>query len=189
MNKFTLSTVAAVLLLPSLACAQTLQEQISAVDGVITDQKQSEIDAAARKQRQMDAQNAAAAVARAKEQGRATAQYAAQSAERQKAQQIKNAQAAAQQAVKDQAKQREQARLDKLRDLELEERSLDLEAKRARAKRANEFVDQELKAQAATTDVVQSEADATRNVSAGVGENLKSTGRAAETKASKWFSR
>lgn len=180
MNKLAIGIFSGMLLLPGLACAQSLQEQISNVDNVMAHQTAAEAEAQVTEQKRAQEQHAAEALARAKEQGRAAAQYAAQSAER-------NKQLAAQQSLREQAKLREQAREDKLRDLQVEEASLDLEAKRARAKRANEFVDQELKEKAANTDVVQSEADATRNISAGVADNLKSTGKAAETKAGKWF--
>ena len=128
----------AFLVTPFSVMAQSLQDQINAVDAAVTEQQAGE----------------------AKEHKRQQANLAAQRAARE---------------------QRE----NKLRDMQVESMSLDLDAKRARVKRSNEFVDQELKRQAAETDVIQSEADANRNISSGIGENLKSHGRAAETKAKK----
>lgn len=95
------------------------------------------------------------------------------------------AQRAAVRAAKEKAKARNEAHEDKLRSIEVENMELDLQAKRARVKRTDEFLDQEIKAKAAEADVIQSEADATRNISSGIGENLKSKGRAEEAKAKK----
>lgn len=137
MNKRAL-VLLAFFVAPFPVMAQSLQEQINAVDAAVAEQRTDE----------------------AKEQKRQKANLAAQKAARE---------------------QRES----KLRDMQLESMSLDLDAKRARVKRSNEFVEQELKRQAAETDVIQSEADANRNISSGIGENLKSQGRAVETKAKK----
>lgn len=60
---------------------------------------------------------------------------------------------------------REESFEDELRALELEERRLALQAKKAKVVRANDYIDAELRDSAARTDVIQSEADATRNVS------------------------
>ncbi|EBE1244979.1 TPA_asm: hypothetical protein G1R43_11165 [Salmonella enterica subsp. enterica serovar Typhimurium] len=84
-------------------------------------------------------------------------------------------------------KKRDQAYEDQLRQLELENRKLELEAKKARVNRANDFLDQELKERAAQTDVIQSEADARRNLSSGTKELLQSEGKARENKADNWW--
>ncbi len=84
-------------------------------------------------------------------------------------------------------KKRDQDYEDQLRQLELENRKLELEAKRARVNRANDFLDQELKERAAQTDVIQSEADARRNISTGTKELLQSEGKARESKADSWW--
>ncbi|MBB0677941.1 DUF5384 family protein [Escherichia coli] len=57
----------------------------------------------------------------------------------------------------------------------------------ARVKRENEFIDQELKHKAAQTDVVQSEADANRNMTEGGRDLMKSVGKAEENKSDSWF--
>ncbi|HCR5563817.1 TPA: DUF5384 family protein, partial [Shigella flexneri] len=50
-----------------------------------------------------------------------------------------------------------------------------------------EFIDQELKHKAAQTDVVQSEADANRNMTEGGRDLMKSVGKAEENKSDSWF--
>lgn len=77
---------------------------------------------------------------------------------------------------------------DEARALALEEKRLELEARKAKVARTNEYIDAELRAQAASTDVVQSEADATRNVSSGAKVMMESSGEAEVNKSEKWFS-
>ncbi|HIH9049513.1 TPA: DUF5384 family protein [Escherichia coli] len=84
-------------------------------------------------------------------------------------------------------KKRDQDYEDQLRQLELENRKLELEAKKARVNRANDFLDQELKERSAQTDVIQSEADVRRNISTGTKELLQSEGKARESKAKSWW--
>lgn len=99
----------------------------------------------------------------------------------------KQAQLASENAAKHaetlQDKKRDQSYEDELRQLEIEERKLELAAKKAKVNRANDYIDQELKSQAAQTDVVQSQADAARNVSKGTEDLMRSTGRAKEVAA------
>lgn len=157
------SGVFAACLCPAVGMAQSsLQAQIEAVESVMSQQSAEEEARTLKLRKQAAAEAAARRAAQEKEAARVRAEKAAE-------------------------KQRQQSYEDKLRDLRLEEMSLDLEAKRARAKRADEFVQQELKAQAASTDVVQSEADAMRHISSGIGENLKSKGRAEESKAKSFW--
>ncbi|AOM42254.1 DUF5384 family protein [Xenorhabdus hominickii] len=84
-------------------------------------------------------------------------------------------------------KKRDQTYEDELRKLELEMKKLELEKRVARVKRENDFIDQELKTQAAKTDVIQSEADVNRNLSSGGKALLESEGRAREKQSSGWF--
>lgn len=84
-------------------------------------------------------------------------------------------------------KKRDREYEDKLRAIELEKQRLELEAKTARVKRENEFLDQDLKERAARTDAIQSEADARRNISTGSKELLQSEGKAREKEASSWW--
>ena len=64
----------------------------------------------------------------------------------------------------------------------------------ARSERANEYVDADLANNKAETDVVQSEADARRNVSegakelqTGIGKGVEAAGRGAEAQGNSWF--
>ncbi len=84
-------------------------------------------------------------------------------------------------------KKRDQTYEDALRRLELENRRLELQAKSTRVKRENDFVDQDLKERAARTDVIQSEADATRNLSSGGKKLMQSEGKAREKEAGSWW--
>lgn len=120
---------------------------------------------------------------RANAQAAANKKAAAAAAERQARQDKLDAEAS-----KD--KKRDQSYEDELRSLEIQKQKLALAREEARVKRENEFIDQELKRSAAHTDVVQSEADANRNMSEGGRDLLKSVGKAEENKAEKsdsWF--
>ena len=74
-----------------------------------------------------------------------------------------------------------------MRALELEERRLALQAKRARTARANDYIDAELRDSAARTDVIQSEADSARNVTSGAKSLLEDTGKADVNRSSRLF--
>jgi hypothetical protein len=63
---------------------------------------------------------------------------------------------------------REQSYTDRLRSIQIQEEQTQLEMDKARAARANAYVDQELSRDKAETDVIQSNADANRSVSAGI---------------------
>ncbi|PSJ46801.1 hypothetical protein C7H85_08450 [Zobellella endophytica] len=76
---------------------------------------------------------------------------------------------------------------DELRALELEERKLILQAKKARVTRADEFIDAELREQAAKTDVIQSEADSARDLSSGTKAFLEGHGEAEVNRSKRLF--
>lgn len=84
-------------------------------------------------------------------------------------------------------KKRDQSYEDELRKLELEERKLELARKKARVSREDDFIEQELKREAAKTDVIQSDADATRNVSGGAKTLMEKEGEARVKKESGFF--
>lgn len=84
-------------------------------------------------------------------------------------------------------KKREQGFEDELRSLEIQKQKLALAKEEARVKRENDFIDQELKHQAAQTDVIQSNADSNRNISEGGKKLMESEGKAREKKVSGWF--
>jgi hypothetical protein len=107
--------------------------------------------------------------------------------ERDRAERARQAALAAKQA---ELEARERAFEDQKRTLELESEKVDLDVKKARATRTHDFVDQELKRMEATTDVVQSGADAARNVSEGVKNKLSAESDANKKKGffEVWFS-
>lgn len=84
-------------------------------------------------------------------------------------------------------KKRDQGYDDELRSLEIQKQKLALAREDARTKRENDYIDQELKNQAAHTDVIQSNADSNRNISEGGKDLMKSEGKAREKKVSGWF--
>ena len=178
--KKTLIAIGFVMLLPA-ANAQSLQEQLATIDQVqqqrIADEKASERKAIAemkaeeeRIRKEYEAQE--------RKEARARAATAARSAAREKAK--------AEAALTD--KNREQSYEDQLRDLEIERQKAELAALKAKSKRADDYIDRELKQQDAETDSIQSRADATRNVSEGTKSMMTSEGKAKEKKASGWFS-
>jgi hypothetical protein len=141
-------------------------------------------------QEQINAMKATQSEAQAAEQARQAAYAASQAEAARKARQ----QAAAEQMRQDKLRQEAQARQDKLHDealadkkrdqsyedeerkLALESKKLDLQMKAAKAKRADDYIDQDLGRQKAQTDVIQSEADATRNVSKGAQDMMTGVG-------------
>ncbi|EAM2910629.1 DUF5384 family protein [Salmonella enterica] len=144
------------------------------------DALQAKRDQEAQQERQRQANAAAVAKQRAKAAAVAKQRAKAAEAER-KARQAKLAAEAAQDKARDQSYK------DELRRLEIQKQKLALAREEARVKRENEFIDQELKSKAAQTDVIQSHADANRNLSEGGHDLLQSEGKAREEKASGWF--
>lgn len=129
------------------------------------------------------AQARAAAKAKAAAAAKAKAKAQALAKEREKAEAIR--QREYQEYMAD--KKRDQSYEDELRLLELEERKLELARKKARVKREDDFIDQELKRENARTDVIQSEADVNRNISSGSKTLLEKEGEARVKKESGFF--
>jgi hypothetical protein len=75
-------------------------------------------------------------------------------------------------------KQRDQAYEDKLREVELQAKMLELKRAEVRVSRENDVIDHDLRHEDAQTDVVQSGADATRNVSEGAKSLMQGLGDA-----------
>lgn len=142
--------------------------------------KQAEAAAEAERLRQ-----AAAAQARAdaREAAARQQQAAAQRAAQQRAAEQRQVQA----AEEKRQRTREESYEDELRALELEERRLALQAKKAKVARANDYIDAELRDSAARTDVIQSEADATRNVSSGAKSLMEDAGEAEVNRSNSLF--
>ncbi|MGH8383373.1 DUF5384 family protein [Pseudomonas sp.] len=128
---------------------------------------------------------AAAAQQRAESREAAARQQraAAQRAASQRAAEKQQAQAAEHKRVQT----REEGFEDELRALELEERRLALQAKKAKVARANDYIDAELRDSAARTDVIQSNADASRNVTSGAKSLLEDAGKAEVNRSTKLF--
>ncbi len=76
---------------------------------------------------------------------------------------------------------------DKLRAMQIEQQELQLQAEKARVARENDFINAQLKQQNAQTDVIQSQADARRNVSSGEKVLLEKIGEAKVKKESGIF--
>lgn len=128
---------------------------------------------------------AAAAEQRAEAREAAARQQraASQRAAAQRAAEKQQAQAAEHKRVQT----REEAYEDDLRALELEERRLALQAKKAKVARANDYIDAELRDSAARTDVIQSNADSARNVTSGAKSLLEDSGKAEVKRAGSLF--
>jgi hypothetical protein len=62
--------------------------------------------------------------------------------------------------------------------LDIQEKMLQLKADQAKVARANDYIDQDLNRSRAETDVIQSQADATRNISSGEKSFLNQAGQA-----------
>lgn len=105
----------------------------------------------------------------------------------QQAQARRQAERKEQQAENKRLQERSERLEDEDRALALEERRLKLEAMKARAARTNDYIDAELRESAAKTDVIQSEADATRNISSGAKSMMEDTGEAQVNRSKKLF--
>lgn len=86
----------------------------------------------------------------------------------------RDAQTTAEQA----ARKRDDDYEDQNRAINLQERMVQLKVEQARAARSNDFIDHELQQKAAENDVIQSQADATRNFSSGARTLMEKTGDA-----------
>lgn len=128
-----------------------------------------------------------AAAAQAKEAAREEAVRRQRAAAQQVAQKRADEKKAIQEAEQKRVRSREESFEDELRALELEERRLELQAKRARSARANDYIDAELRQQAAQTDVIQSEADSARNLTSGAKALLEDAGEAEVNRSKRMF--
>lgn len=140
----------------------------------------------------------------AREEAQRQKELAAQRAHEQKLAQIaaqQKAKAAAAAAKVRQAKEderladkaRDQGYENELRALAIEEKRMELAHKKAmleaQSKAADKYVEQDLNVRKAATDVIQSQADANRNITKGIQNNLESQGKAEEKRAGNWFNR
>ncbi|MFJ7311471.1 DUF5384 family protein [Pseudomonas sp. NPDC098747] len=171
------SVLAALLLVVATSSQASPFDQLSQVEMSLKQEQEAKKAEALRKA------DEAAALQRARDDERQRKRVASQ----------RQAQAVALEAkkAKEAEIQRAQARNerfeDEARSLDLESRKLELEARKAQVARSDEYIDAELRAKAARTDVVQSEADATRNISSGTKALLESTGEADVNRSNKLF--
>lgn len=100
---------------------------------------------------------------------------AAQAAERERLALVRE-----RQAREEKEKARNRAFEDEQRRLDLMDRKADLATKRARADRSNDYIDRELSREDAKTNVVNSAADANRNLSEGGRDMMRGVGKGAE---------
>ncbi|MNP10374.1 hypothetical protein D3C76_1025200 [compost metagenome] len=174
MKHIVLGSVLALLAMPTLA------GQFDNLYQIEQQTKQAEAATEAERLRQ-------AAADRAREEARSAADRRQRAAAQQAAQQRALEQRKTQEVEHKRVQTREEGFEDELRALELEERRLALQAKRARTARANDYIDAELRDSAARTDVIQSEADSARNVTSGTKSLLEDAGKAEVNRSSRLF--
>ena len=98
--------------------------------------------------------------------------------------------AKAEEAVKSEQladKYRDQAYQDQLRQLEIKRQLIALDKEGTRANRENDVIDAELKQKQAQTNVTQSKANASTNISEGTKALLQDTGKAKINQSNNWF--
>jgi hypothetical protein len=200
MKRVIISLLVSSILVSPAFSQMSLQDQINAVDNVHQQNKsreQAAIEAAIEQQRQAQAAKERLAreqqnIAKQKQEIREREVKELQ-AKREKLEREQQAKIEAQRLAKEQEllkdKQRDQAFEDDLRKIAIEEKRLELEMRRAKVKRSDEYIDHELRANAANTDVVQSGADAVRNLSEGEKALLEREGESRVHKAGggKWW--
>ena len=174
MKYIALGSVLALLTMPTLA------NQFDNLHQIEQQTKQAEAASEAERSRQATAERARAeARSAAERRQRAVSQQAAQqkASEQRKTQEIEHKR----------VQTREEGFEDEQRALDLEERRLAIQAKRARAARTNDYIDAELRNDAARTDVIQAEADSARNMTSGAKSLLEDAGKAEVNRSSRLF--
>ncbi len=174
MKHIVLGSVLALLTMPTLA------NQFDNLHQIEQQTKQAEAASEAERIRQ-------AAAERARDEARSAADRRQRAVAQQAAQQKAFEQRKTQELEHKRVQTREEGFEDEVRAMDLEERRLALQAKRARAARTNDYIDAELRDSAARTDVIQSEADSARNVTSGAKSLLEDTGKAEVNRSSRLF--
>ena len=174
MKHIVLGSVLALFTMPTLA------NQFDNLHQIEQQTKQAEAASEAERIRQASAE-------RARDEARSAADRRQRAVAQQAAQQKAFEQRKTQELEHKRVQTREEGFEDEVRAMDLEERRLALQAKRARAARTNDYLDAELRDSAARTDVIQSEADSARNVTSGAKSLLEDTGKAEVNRSSRWF--
>ena len=166
--------------------AQSMQEQLNAMTAAENEIKANQEARRKEYMRQQEQQAAVERAKRAEEQAVAQKQRDAEDVRRRAAAEKTEAVARQQREAVAKDKQRNQGYEDELRKMSLEEKQLELQTKKAKVKRADDYIDQELNREKAKTDVIQSDADATRNVSSGAKNMMTGIGKGEENKSKGW---
>ena len=187
MKKIVLTAAISLFVLAaSPANAQSMQDQLKALESAENDIKAKQEARRQEYQRQQEAQAAQERAKRAEEQARMEKQREEDARNRRIA--SEKAEAIAKQQREAAAKERDkkEAYNDELKRMALEEKQLELQVKKAKVKRADDYIDQELNREKAKTDVIQSDADANRNVSTGAKNMMTGIGKGEENKTKGW---
>ena len=187
MKKIVLiAAISLFVLAASPANAQSMQDQLKALESAENDIKAKQEARRQEYQRQQEAQAAQERAKRAEEQARMEKQREEDARNRRIA--SEKAEAIAKQQREAAAKERDkkEAYNDELKRMALEEKQLELQVKKAKVKRADDYIDQELNREKAKTDVIQSDADANRNVSTGAKNMMTGIGKGEENKTKGW---
>jgi hypothetical protein len=127
--------------------------------------------------------DAARARQNANDQANRRQQLAAEHSARQQASELRKVRETENTRLRSRAEQFE----DEDREIALMERRIKLQKLKAEAARSNDFIDAELRERAAKTDVIQSEADASRNVTLGTKSLLEDAGTAEINRSKSFF--
>lgn len=170
----------------STAHAQSMQEQLNAINAAESEIKATQ-DARRREyMRQQEQQAAAERARRADEQARMDKQREEDAKNKRIASEKAEAIAKQQREIAAKEREKKEAYSDELKKMALEEKQLELQVKKAKVKRADDYIDQELNREKAKTDVIQSDADANRNVSTGAKNMMTGIGKGEENKSKGW---
>ena len=172
--------IAITLLVPTITQADYLTDQINAVDRVHQQGIQRQNDEIQRARDSAIQQQKEERMARERIEAKRIAAYREQQQRNAAATKARN-----EERLSD--KRRYQNQEDEDRAIELENKRLELQMKRAKAARADEYVTQDLGREKATTDVIQSNADANRTVSQGEKELRTGIGKGAEAEGKSLF--
>jgi chromosome segregation ATPase len=157
------------------AFSQSMQEQLKALESVESEIKTKQ---EFRRQEYIRQQEAQATAERT--------QREAEDKKRRIAADKADAAAKEQRAILAKKQQKNESYDDELKKISLEEKQLELQVKKAKVKRADDYIDQELNREKAKTDVIQSDADTSRNISTGAKNMMTGIGKGEENKSKGW---
>ena len=187
MKKVVLFTALSVVGLFALPVkAQSMQDQLKALESAENEIRAKQEARRQEYQRQQDALAAQERARRVDEQARMDKQREEDAKNRRIASEKAEAIAKQQREIAAKEREKKEAYNDELKKMALEEKQLELQVKKAKVKRADDYIDQELNREKAKTDVIQSDADANRNVSTGAKNMMTGIGKGEENKSKGW---